>query len=171
MPGYINYYFKDGQLPTGTKNSFNRYGVLTIHGVIANQLIRFMHKAKIFTSLLPISVRNTIPAHILNNSVLDQSDPMFLSWTGEFNTHIYRNSLFFKGPLVYFDPCTVQKYATLAANISFNIFKNQTKNFLLSLQLEGTQNDWKTNDFLIFSIRCLKTVRNNGKIVDYKKYF
>ena len=171
MSGYINYYFKDGQLPTGTKNSFNQHGVLTVHGIIANQALRFMHKVKVFPSLIPTSVRSTIQDHIVNMSVLDQSDPMFLSWAEEFNTHIYRNSLFFKGPLVYFDPCTVQKYATPAANISLNIFKNQTKQFLLRLQAEGHKNDWKTNDFLIFAIRCFKTARHNGKIVDYKKYF
>ena len=171
MPGYVNYYFKDGQLPTSTKNSFNQSGVLSIHGIIANQAIQFIHKAKNFPSLIPISVKSTIKENILNMPILDQSDPIFLSWVEEFNTHIYRNSLFFKGPLLYFDPTTVRNYATPAAHISFNVFRSQTKKFLLRQQAEGSKNDWKTNDFAIFSIRCFKTARHYGKIVDYKKFF
>ena len=54
MPGYVNYFYKDGkdgQLPTSTKSFFNQNNILTIHGIIANQALKFMHKAKMFPSL------------------------------------------------------------------------------------------------------------------------
>lgn len=97
MPGYVNYYFKDGRLPTGTKEYFNQSGILTIHGIIANQALQFMQKAKFFPSLLPISIKCMIHGHFLNMSGIDQSDEGFQKWAEEFNTQIYRNSLFFKG--------------------------------------------------------------------------
>ena len=171
MPGYVNYFYKDGQLPTATKQWFNQYSVLTIHGIIANNTLNFMHKSKSFSSLLPLSVKNTIPDSIINMSMIDQSDPVFLSWLAEFNTHVYRKSIFFKGPLLYFDPSTVQKYASLASYISFNIFKSQSKRFLFGLQSEGVEDDWKTNTFLIFDIKCIRTSRHVDNNIDYKEYF
>ena len=45
MPGYVNYFYKDGKLPTGTKKCFTDYRVLTIHGIIASNALNFMHKA------------------------------------------------------------------------------------------------------------------------------
>ena len=171
MPGYVNYFYKEGQLPTGTKQCFNDYGVLTIHGIIANNALNFMHKVKSFPSLLPPSVKNLIPAPIAHMSTINQSDSIFLSWLAEFNTHIYRNSLFFKAPLLYFEPSTVQNYASPAACISFKIFKIQSKRFILRLQTEGTKNDWKSNKFLIQNIRAIRTPRHLDKSVSYSEYF
>ena len=34
MPGYVNYYYKDGKLPDHTKATFKEYEILTVHGVI-----------------------------------------------------------------------------------------------------------------------------------------
>ena len=171
MPGYVNYFYKDGKLPTGTKQWFNEYSVLTIHGIIANNALNFMHKAKSFPSLLPTSVKNTIPNPILSMSIIDQSDPAFINWLAEFNNHIYRNSVFFKGPLLYFEPSTVQNYASPAAYLSFNIFKSESKRFQFRLQSDGIDDDWHTNDFLIFNIKCLRTARHIDNKTDYKKYF
>ena len=56
MPGYVNYFYKGRQLPTGTKKCFIDYLLLTIHGIIASSAINFMHKALCFPSLLPLSV-------------------------------------------------------------------------------------------------------------------
>ena len=171
MPGYVNYFYKEGQLPTGTKKYFNDYGILTIHGIIANNTLKFMHKAKIFPSYLPLSIKKLIPTEVVNMFAIDQSDPLFLSWFAEFNTHIYRNSIFFKGPLIYFSESTVQTYISPAAYMSFNIFKNQSKCFVLRLQAEGIKNDWKTNNFLIYNIRGLRTSRHLNTSVNYSEYF
>ena len=125
-----------------TKQWFNQYSVLTIHSIIANNTLNFVHKTKNCSSVLPLSVKNTISDSIILMSMIDQSDPVFLSWLAEFNTHVYRKSIFFKGPLLYFDPSTVQKYATLASCISFKIFKSKSKRSLFGLQSEGDRS-WR----------------------------
>ena len=48
--------------------------------------------------------------------MVNQSDPAFLGWLAEFNTHIFRNSLFFKGPLLYFEPTTANEKFTPPAH-------------------------------------------------------
>ena len=60
MPGFINYFYKDGVNPTSTKKSFNDFAVLTIHGIIAQNTINFMNKIFYFPSTLPTSVSSTI---------------------------------------------------------------------------------------------------------------
>ena len=77
--------------------------------------------------------------HVSEMSTINQSDPIFLSWLAEFNTHIYRIS--FKAPLLCFEPSTAQNYASPAACISFKILKIQSKRFILCLLAEGTKND------------------------------
>ena len=171
MPGYVNYFYKDGKLPTGTKKYFTDYRVLTIHGIIASNALNFMHKAKCFPSLLPLSVKKTISGRVININMVNQSDPAFLGWLAEFNTHIFRNSLFFKGPLLYFEPTTASEIFTPPACISFSIFKNQSKRFMLELQAGGIENDWKTSKFLISSIKGIRTPRHIDNNVDYSKYF
>ena len=35
MPGYVNYWYDDGQLSAHTKTSFKEREIFTIHGIIA----------------------------------------------------------------------------------------------------------------------------------------
>ena len=44
MPGYVNYFYKEGKIPTHTKESFYKYNILTIHGIIIKNALIFMHK-------------------------------------------------------------------------------------------------------------------------------
>ena len=46
MPGYVNYFYKDGQLPAHTKDSFKEYEILTIHGVIVRNALVLMQNQK-----------------------------------------------------------------------------------------------------------------------------
>ena len=34
MPGYVNYFYKGGQLPAHTRDSLKDYEILTIHDII-----------------------------------------------------------------------------------------------------------------------------------------
>ena len=63
MPGYVNYFYKDGNLPTHTKSGFRQHGVLTVHGIITKNVLIFMHKLNNFPNVLPPSVRETIGAN------------------------------------------------------------------------------------------------------------
>ena len=62
IPGYINYKFKDSKLPGHTKFKFSEYKILTIHNMIAFNALILLHKIQYYPSLLPISIRETIPA-------------------------------------------------------------------------------------------------------------
>ena len=81
--------------------SFIDYRVLTTYGIITSNALNYKHKASCFPLLLPpISVKQTITDTVINIDI-NQSDPAFLSWLAESNSHNLRNSLFFKGPLLY----------------------------------------------------------------------
>ena len=61
MPGYVKYFYKEGKIPTHTKESFYKYNILTIHGIIVENAIISMHKIKHFPELLTKLIRETIP--------------------------------------------------------------------------------------------------------------
>ena len=56
-----------------------------------------MLKTQYFPSLLPLSVRSTISADIPRSNATHTTCE---NWLKIYNSHIYRNSLFFKGPLL-----------------------------------------------------------------------
>ena len=64
MPGFVNLYYRDGQLPAHTKDSFKEYGILTIHGVIVKNALLLMHKIKHFPHTVPSSIKNLFPNNI-----------------------------------------------------------------------------------------------------------
>ena len=57
MPGYVNYFYKDGQLPAHTRDSFKEYGILTIHGIIVKYALVLMHRVKYFPETVPKSIK------------------------------------------------------------------------------------------------------------------
>ena len=61
MPGYVNFYFRDGQLSAHTNDRFKEYGILTIHGVIVKNAILLMHEIKYFPHIVPRSIENLFP--------------------------------------------------------------------------------------------------------------
>ena len=60
VPGFINYKYRDGELPGHTKPYFNEYKILGVHGVIVTNALLFIYKIRYIPSLLPISVRLVI---------------------------------------------------------------------------------------------------------------
>ena len=60
VPGFINYKYRDGELPGHTKPYFNEYKMLGVHGVIVANSLLFSYKIRYIPSLLPISVRLVI---------------------------------------------------------------------------------------------------------------
>ena len=98
MPGYVNLFYHDGDMPTHTKPGFTQYNVLTVQGVIAKNALIFMHKIKNFPNSLPLSVLDTIiPVAPLDSLNYDTCK----DWLDKFGTISYRKSIFFKGPLIY----------------------------------------------------------------------
>ncbi|HIF15425.1 MAG TPA: hypothetical protein EYQ86_08985 [Bacteroidetes bacterium] len=154
MPGFINYFYKDGVKPTGTKKSFNEFAVLTIHGIIAQNTMNFMNKIFYFPSTLPASVSSTISASAPSRK-FNATHETCNSWLDYYNTHYFRKSVFFKGPLMYIDQsvdCTITPISVQ----SVKAFKSECKRAILNLQKEGCDNDWSENSFLLFNISGLR---------------
>ena len=61
MPGHVHYFYRNGDLPSSTKTSFNSLSILTIHGTITSNAVNFMNKIFYFASQLPKNVAGTIP--------------------------------------------------------------------------------------------------------------
>ena len=162
MPGYVQYYYKDGKLPSGTKSSFTNYDILTIHRIIVKNALIFMHKISIFRKLLPQSLKDTIPGNTPIAIANDDTFEEYSNWLDKFGSHTYRNSLFYKGPLLYIDS-KFNETRSPAACLSMNIFKRNVQNSLLKHQSSGEKDEWQANNFALFNITGLRrSARING---------
>ena len=155
MPGPTNYYYRDGNLPTGTKMFFNEHSILTVHGIIASNAMIFMNKFFHFPSLLPIYVKNTISINVpTRNDGANIPDEAF-EWFNYHNTAQFRQSLFLKGPLLFIDTSISEAFNPISCQ-SVNAFKSQCKRTILKLQGQGEAHDWSSSKFPIFLITGLR---------------
>ena len=162
MPGYVQYFFKGGKLPSGTKSSFTKYNILTIHSIIVNNALVFMHKVSLFPKLLPQSLKNTIPGNAPTTIAGDDTYEEYSDWLEKFGSLTYRNSLFYKGPLLYIDN-KFNGTRSPSACLSMKIFKNNVKNSLIKQQSSGEENEWLPNNFALYNIIGLRrSARING---------
>jgi len=162
MPGYVRYFYKDGDLPTGTKSSFNNLSVLTVHGIVASNAINFMNKIYNFPSQLPRAVTRTIPSNVPSRTVNpDPQSHVITSWSNVYNTNVYRNSLFFKGPLLYLDPSMNDIFNPVSCQ-STRAFKAQCRRVVLRSQNEGDPSDWSSNVFLLQRVNGLRKSNRNA---------
>ena len=52
MPGYVNYWFKEGKLAAHIKEEFKKYNVLTVHGTIVMNVLVFYVQMSPFSQLV-----------------------------------------------------------------------------------------------------------------------
>ncbi len=155
IPGFINYRYKDGELPAHTKPSFRTYGILTVHSIIAKNALIFMHKINNLSSLLPVSIKETIPNNIPTvGANLDTSH----QWIETYGQPLYKNSIFFKGPLMAISQHNINA-TTLPSLFNINIFKKSVKRMLLEQQSEGDTEEWPV--FLLYDISGLRKSPRN----------
>ena len=130
MPGYINYKFKDGVIPTHTKTSFFNYSILTVHSIIVKNALLLMHKLNHFPSSLPRSINDTFPSNMPSLGATHETSKL---WYEIYGGCPYKNSIYYKGPLLYISPINIDT-TTLPSLFSINIYKNSAKNALLKQQ-------------------------------------
>ena len=146
MPGYVNYYYKDGVAPTHCKHAFTNYNVPTVHNIVIKNALLFVLKALKFPSNLPHSVHNLIP----NNAPTPGSthdDPSTVVWMYKYNMTHYRASLFYKGPLFYSEIMGLLK----TENKSFQSYKTTIKTYLCKLQSSGSAEEWVPENFKLYN--------------------
>ncbi len=152
MPGYVNYFYKDGVTPSHTKQSFNDMKILTVHNVIATNALTFIHKVHNFPESLPPLVRNTIAC---NAPKQGDSHEECKDWLENYSNRCFNNTIFYKGPLLYCD----DKYShliTLASLLSFKSYRHGVKNFLLQAQTVGNVEEWQASNFALNDISGLR---------------
>ena len=152
MPGYVNYFYKDGVLPTHTKPFFNKFNILTIHGIIVTNTLTFMHKVHNFPESLPISVTESIPSDAPTHG---SDHEMCEEWLKIYGNNYFTKSVFFKGPLLSID----QKFVELIAprtRLSYKAYRNDAKKLLVKLQNQGDIEDWQADNFILYSVSGLR---------------
>ena len=168
IPGFINYKYRDGDIPGHTKPAFSEYEILNIHGLISLNTFIFVHKVRNFPSLLPPSINATIskdsPVHGSTHETCE-------SWLKFYDNNIYRNSVFYKGPLLPLSS-TIEENLPLASFITMKAYKRNVKHALLDIQSAGEKYLWENSNFVLHNIKGLRksntTYRNN---VDYTEIF
>ena len=159
IPGFVNYQYRDGNLPGHTKSFFSKYSILTVHGVIVLNALLFIHKVRYFPRSLPMSMTNIIPENI---PIPGSTHETCEDWLSEYNNHIYRSSFLFKGPLLSIIPNIVE-LTTPVSLLKIKIYKNNVKVALLKVQAEGDLNEWQASNFILNNIPGLRrSPRNNS---------
>ncbi len=157
MPGFVNYKYRDGQLPAHTKSSFNNYDILTVHRVILKNALTLMHKVKHFPKTLPQSILdlfvNNRPDY--GSSYEDAGD-----WLAVYNKTYFRASIFYKGPILTTTEQS-QQITTLPSLFNVKIFMKAAKRMLLQLQSAGPNDEWP--NFLLYNMAGLrKSIRTQN---------
>ena len=154
MPGYVNFFFKDGIIPAHTKPGFSKFKILSVHGVVVKNALTFMHKVKHFPDILPSSIRATIDP----DSPLSHTAPTHENcntWLETYNNNYYRKSVFFKGPLLATEE-SIASLCTTSAIISISAYKANIKRYLLEQQCTGDDSEWEAGNFLLYGITGLR---------------
>ena len=159
MPGYINYYYRDGENPTHTKEFFNEHEILTVHNIILKNILIFMNKFYHLPSLLPEAVLNTIHGGSPAPDSFEQD--LYLSeWYKTYNTHTYRMSTFFKGPILFKNMYTDPDNDWITYTDTSR-FKTNIKTYLIKdIQCKSLDDDnynWIPENFPINQIAGLRS--------------
>ena len=166
IPGFINYNYRDGVHPGHTKSAFNEYKILNIYNIIALNAFIFMEKTRTFNSLLPPSILSTISS---DSPVPGSTDEDCGSWMHTYNTCIYRNSLFFKGPMLFATTGVMENLESLNF-ITLNSFRTYIRNKILNYQKEGDENEWESDNFVLYKLKGLRS-SCRSELVRYTNFF
>ena len=92
--------------------------------------------------------RSTIDKHSPISGVDTESN---FEWLQNFNTHIFRPSVFFKGPLLSILP-QIMEQLTAPCFLNYQIYKTNIKRKLLEIQSNGNEEDWLAENFILYNI-------------------
>ena len=95
MAGSVNYFYRDGNLPTRTKLFFINHSILTIHGIIASNSLMFMNNVFRYPHTLPNYVADTISSNVPSRSHAGFTESNY-EWFKRHNKSLYRNSISLK---------------------------------------------------------------------------
>ena len=164
IPGFINYKYRDGNIPGHTKAFFTEHEILTIQNIITLNALIFMHKINNYRSLLARSILETIPDNSPNSEDTHESCE---NWLNTYNNNHYRNSVFYKGTLLSAGS-DIDKNLSPGSFANIASYKNNLKRSLLSIQNSGVSCEWKNDNFPLYNIQGLrKSQVQYRNIIDY----
>ena len=167
IPGFVNYFYAEGEIPGHTKAAFREYKILTIHNIIVLNALLFIFKVNHSPATLPPSVRNMISEH---GPVAGSTHESCADWLDNFNNHIYRKSVFFKGPLLW--ACSKINNEIPPTNLlSVDSYKINAKRILGEKQIVGNPDEWSNENFALYSCAGLRINMSRGALVRYNEYF
>ena len=150
MPGFTSSYYKDGKLPTSTKAHFIKYNIMTVHSIICKNTLMLLVKASYFADQVPPSIIDII---IQSNKPNDESQ--LTVWNDKFGYGKYRNSFFFKGPLLR-EQLNYPQYSSTGCLASMQLLKKRLKNCILEIQGSGDIDEWLPKNNLLNSITGIR---------------
>ena len=161
MPGFVQYYYDKGKIPAHTKPAFTNYSLLTVHNIIAKNALILMTKTTDFPLDQPKSINDTFPENAPNFNYLHD---VASAWLEKYNTNCYRNSIFFKGPMLYIYYKKLDTEILPYNSQSLHSHKNSIKNILVEYQCKGDPEDWlPSNNMLVNISGPRQSARNVNK--------
>lgn len=158
IPGFVNYFYKEGKIPHHTKSAFTEYNILTIHSIVVKNALLYLYRCYRlhYNHFLPSSVRKLIPASAPKINATHETNT---EWYELYSTGNYAKSIFYKGPLLFTDIVDNE----LLRSDTYLAFRNSVKNILLGIQSAGESEEWLPDNFKLFNIRGLRhSPRNNN---------
>ena len=105
-----------------------------------------------FSSSLPSSIVATISRDSPEN---ESSHESCEEWLKKYDNHIYRNSVFYKGPLLLLS-CTIENNLSPASFLTLRAYKNNVKDAILKTQSMGNQYQWENENLILYNIKGLR---------------
>ena len=168
IEGFINYRYKDGETAGHTKQAFTEYNVLTVHSIITLNTLLFIRKARHHHSQLPPSISELIAK---DSPVHGSTHDSCANWLGSYDNHIFRNSIFYKGPLLLISS-ELDYDLSPASYLNIKTYKNNVKYAILRKQGEGDATEWQNSNFPLLSIHGLRKSQNSNRAaISYLDYF
>ena len=153
IKGYINYRYRNGILPGHTKPYFNDFNILSIYNIIALNSLLMIHKIKAFPKSLPLSITEMFGHDFpIPGSTHETCQNWILKYDKD---HIYRTSIFFKGPLLSIIP-SLADLTTPTGLLKIEAYKINVRAALLLMQHAGDINEWQPENFIICNIPGLR---------------
>ena len=88
IPGFVRYFYKNGNTPGHTKSSFKKFKILTVQNVIALNSLLFVEKVHNLSTILSITITRLIsPDAPTNTSTFESSS----NWLEKYGTSTYRH--------------------------------------------------------------------------------
>ena len=160
IPGFINYRYKNGETAGHTKFAFLKYNILTIHGIVTLNTLLFIRKVRHFPSQLPLSIKATIAK---DSPVYDSTMDSCEHWLKTHDNHIFRKSVFYKGPLLIISS-KLEDNLSPASYITIKAYKNNIKSAILTRQGDGDEVKWQTLNFPLNSIQGLRKSKTSYRL-------